>query len=392
MSLRRFTWFLSHLHLNDNSMIKSRDDPDFDRLHKVRPFLDHLQSKFLQLYSPTEHQAIDESMIKFKGRQSMKQYVPLKPIKRGYKVWVRADDNGYTCESEVYTGKARGTTEHGLGGSVVTKLSEKIQGKGYKVYADNFFSSVGLAKSLSDKGIGYCGTIRSNRRHLPALTEDKKLKRGNFDWRMDEAGISLVKWMDTKALSFISNFELPSHEVPISRKNKDGSTTVVSGPSVASSYRNHMGAVDKADMLKSLYEIDRKSHKWWHRIFFHFLDVAVVNASIIFKQMSDESMTLKTFKRRIIAGLINSKGLKRSRESEDMSVNAMNLNSKTKESVAPEIRKDASEHLPHLGNTFRRCNNCSTKKEPHRTKWMCPLCNVPLCNSAKRNCFTVYHS
>ena len=209
---------------------------------------------------------------------------------------------------------------------------------------------------------------------------------------MDEAGISLVKWMDTKAVSFISNFELPSHEVPIYRKNKDGSTTVVSGPSVASSYRNHMGAVDKADMLKSLYEIDRKSHKWWHRIFFHFLDVAVVNASITFKQMSDESMTLKTFKRRIIAGLIKSKGLKRSRESEDMSVNAMNLNSKTKESVAPEIRKDASEHLPHLGNTFRRCNNCSTKKEPHRTKWMCPLCNVPLCNSAKRNCFTVYHS
>ena len=166
----------------------------------------------------------------------------------------------------------------------------------------------------------------------------------------------------------------------------------MSGPSVASSYRTHMGAVDKADVLKSLNEIGRKSHKWWHRIFFHYLDVAVVNASIIFKQMSDESMTLKTFKRRIITGFIKSKGLKRYRESEDISGNVMNLNSNTKEYVATEIRKDASELLPHLLNTFRRCNNCNTKKEPHRTKWISPLCNVSLCNSAKRNCFTAYHS
>lgn len=174
MSLRRFTWFLANLQVNDNTTMKDKTHPDFDRLHKIRPLLNHLNQKYLDLYSPTEHQSIDESMIKFKGRHSMKQYMPLKPIKRGYKVWVRADDNGYTSEFEIYTGKSGGCTEHGLGGSVVSKLSEKLQGKGYKVYAANFFSSFGLAKSLGDKGIGYCGTIRSNRRHMPELTEDKK--------------------------------------------------------------------------------------------------------------------------------------------------------------------------------------------------------------------------
>ena len=35
--------------------------------------------------------SIDEAMIKFKGRSSLKQYVSLKPIKRGIKAWVRAD-------------------------------------------------------------------------------------------------------------------------------------------------------------------------------------------------------------------------------------------------------------------------------------------------------------
>ena len=39
-----------------------------------------------------------------------------------------------------------------------------------------------------------------------------------------------------------------------------------------------MGYVDKADMLKSLYVLDRKSKNWWHRIVFYFLDVALVNS------------------------------------------------------------------------------------------------------------------
>ena len=36
----------------------------------------------------------------------MKQYMPLKPVKRGFKVWVREDAiTGYFCDLEVYVGK-----------------------------------------------------------------------------------------------------------------------------------------------------------------------------------------------------------------------------------------------------------------------------------------------
>ena len=38
---------------------------------------------------------IDQSMILFKGRNSLKQYNPMKSIKRGYKVWSMADMDGY---------------------------------------------------------------------------------------------------------------------------------------------------------------------------------------------------------------------------------------------------------------------------------------------------------
>ena len=38
----------------------------------------------------------------------MKQYLPLKPLKRGFKVWAMADSlNGYLYDFKVYTGATR---------------------------------------------------------------------------------------------------------------------------------------------------------------------------------------------------------------------------------------------------------------------------------------------
>ena len=79
----------------------------------------------------------------------MKQYMPMKPVKLGFKVWVRADSyNGHVCEFECYTGKKGDTTEVGLGGSVVTRLTRDLVGKSYHIYMDSFFSSVYLYQKL----------------------------------------------------------------------------------------------------------------------------------------------------------------------------------------------------------------------------------------------------
>ena len=69
-------------------------------------------------------------MIKFQGRSSLKQYMPMKPTERGIKVWVRADSkNGYFSQFEMYTGKKKGAVEHQLGTRVVKDLTEDLKGK-----------------------------------------------------------------------------------------------------------------------------------------------------------------------------------------------------------------------------------------------------------------------
>lgn len=76
---------------------------DYDKLHKLRPLLDLLNENIGKIYDPSSFVTVDESMIKFKGRCVLKQYMPLKPIKRGYKVWCLV--TGFIVAFIVYTGK-----------------------------------------------------------------------------------------------------------------------------------------------------------------------------------------------------------------------------------------------------------------------------------------------
>ena len=64
--------------------------------------------------------AIDEAMIPFKGRSTLKQCMPLKSVRRGIKVWALADSlNRFVSEFDVYAGKK-------------TNAVEKLRGRCYK--------------------------------------------------------------------------------------------------------------------------------------------------------------------------------------------------------------------------------------------------------------------
>ncbi|XP_071057540.1 piggyBac transposable element-derived protein 5-like [Onthophagus taurus] len=116
-----------------------------------------------------------------------------------------------------------------------------------------------------------CGTVKRGRRDLPpSITNDKDLRRGKSDYRVSLDGIVYVKWKDTKAVNFLCNHMNSTEQSHTTRKQKDGTLQEIACPKLVVSYR--------FDMLKSLYEIDRKSKKWWHRIFWYLLDAAVVNA------------------------------------------------------------------------------------------------------------------
>ncbi|KAL4118965.1 hypothetical protein QTP88_011843 [Uroleucon formosanum] len=64
-------------------------------------------------------------MIAFTGSTTMKQYMPLKPIKHGFKVWVIAYSvTGYMLGFDIYTGKsAESEVNIGLGLSLSNNVT-----------------------------------------------------------------------------------------------------------------------------------------------------------------------------------------------------------------------------------------------------------------------------
>lgn len=180
ISRKRFLEIQRFLHFTDNETIIPRGDPGYDRLAKVRPVIEALQKSFLESYRPHRENSIDEAMVKFKGRSALKQYVPKKPTKRGFKVWVRADAiNGYVCDFQVYTGKndSGETSETNLGAKVVKALSQPLVGGHYHLYYDNFFSSVQLFDDLLEDGLYACGTFRRDRKGIPDVIKTTQLRK-----------------------------------------------------------------------------------------------------------------------------------------------------------------------------------------------------------------------
>lgn len=367
MARDRFSWLLANLHLNDNSVQPGRDSPKYDKLYKVRPLLDILTDTYKNSLKPSKNQSIDESMIRFKGRSMLKQYMPNKPVKRGYKVWTRAEESGYICQFQIYTGKVGQIAETNLGRRVVEDLTRDLVGKGYHIYFDNFFNSVELQKSLQTAMIYACGTVRKGRKHLPTdIAVDKDLKRGESDWRVSMDGLTFVKWKDNRPVQFLSNYLNPTEIDFVPRKKKDGSVENIACPGLVKLYNTHMGYVDKADMFKSLYEVDRKSKKWWHRILFHFIDLSLVNACILYKKRTDSptQLNLKDFRMSVALGLVGAE------------LNVMKKGRPTKivhhfkRTVPYEVRYDSCAHMPIHGKPGR-CGFCSSNAEPHKSRWHC---------------------
>lgn len=185
MSFKRFKQFVTVcLHLNDNATAAKRREPVFDRMRKVRSLIDIVNTNTQHEYCPHREISIDEAIVGFKGRNSMKQYMPMKPTKRGFKMWNAHDaHNGLTLVIQPYTGSVRGETQGGA--SIVKSVANFLMDKGHYLFYDNYFSSVELASDLADRGTFTIATTRADRRGWPQQLKDmktlnKQLQRGEY--------------------------------------------------------------------------------------------------------------------------------------------------------------------------------------------------------------------
>ena len=313
----------------------------------------------------------------------MKQYLPKKPIKRGFKIWVRADGhNGYVCEFECYTGRKGDTTEVGLGGSVVTRLTRDLVGKSCHIFVDSFFSSVTLYHRLLSDNIYCTGTLLSNRRNFPPDLKDVAKrglgKRGDKVARQD-GNVSVCVWQDTRPVTFMSSGHNPDHTKCVPRKRVDGSIMHVDCPVCIVDYNKYMGGVDRGDQLRKYYHVHVKSRKYYKYIFWFVFEVCVLN-SFILSHYSPCNLPISSylsFRLQLARELIG-----------DYCSRKRHTISKT---VIHHHLVVNTPHFPCKAPSKRRCKHFPCKGQ---TIWYCRTCDMHLCHTGDHttDCFLKHHA
>ncbi|XP_068723941.1 piggyBac transposable element-derived protein 4-like [Montipora capricornis] len=209
MSRTRFLQILRYLHFVDNSLAPEPDSPNFNKLYNIQPLLDLIIQRFRAVYRPERQLAVNENLIKFKGKIGFRQFIPIKPGRLGVKAFTLAESTScYVLESKVYARKKANVVQKNLGKRAVMLLMEPFLDKGYHVFTDNYYTSVGLFEELKDRKTLACGTVRSNRLGLPKdiwdlkAKEIKSLKRGESLYRQKDT-LTCVTWRDRKLVSVL---------------------------------------------------------------------------------------------------------------------------------------------------------------------------------------------
>ncbi|CAJ0940272.1 unnamed protein product [Ranitomeya imitator] len=262
MKRTRFEAIQKILHFGDNAQCPPRDDPNFDRLYKIRTVIEHFSRKFAEAYTPQRDIAIDESLVHFKGRLKFRQYLPSKRSRYGIKLYKLCEStSGYTHRFRVYEGKDTQINPPecppilGVSGKIVWELQHPLLDKGYHLYIDNFYTSIPLFKALSARGTAACGTVRKNQRGLPKPLIGQMLRKGESRAKCSD-NMLVVKYKDKRDVLILTTIHRDNSTLVTVR----GTTTQVPEPDCILDYNRYMGGVDLSDQVLQPYSAMRKAY------------------------------------------------------------------------------------------------------------------------------------
>jgi hypothetical protein len=196
-----FLHILRYLPFSNNQNSTDNNDPNYNKLWKIRRIFEMLNDVYSKYLAPTEHVTEDEVIVLYKGKVNFERHMPKKHKRFGIKIYKLCHMSGYTYDVHVYLWKkrTRSTADMTATHATVRHLTRKVEGHGHKLYLDNFFSSPDLLDDLTKRKINCCGTVRQNRKGMPRdlLPGNNRLKRGDILSRTRDDLTAMV-WRDKR--------------------------------------------------------------------------------------------------------------------------------------------------------------------------------------------------
>ena len=376
MARDRYQYILSNLHFYDMLKRENREAQYVkDKMRRIQLVFDHLRSSFSNAHNPSKNLVIDESLVLWRGNILLRQYIPSERHRFGLKLFVLCDcKSGFLQDLILYTGKDTqigGTETFGVSGAVVLELLEQYLGRGHTLFIDNWYTSPLLAEELLKYDTGICGTVKRNRKHMPTLDQTLQTKEVIF---FQDKNVLLTTWQDKREVNVLSTVHNP---VVIKTKSKAHRSWVWK-PECVIDYNVNMRLVDQSDGMIASVECVRPTEKWYKKLFFHMIDIAVLNSHILHRNVTGSGNTLSIFARNLARQIIGEYVPAPLRSSST-------FNSRPHERLT-------GRHFPEKIPTRKRCHVCYNSPDGSKnvkTSGQCRECQKALCLP---DCFTLYHT
>ena len=205
---------------------------------------------------------------------------------------------------------------------------------------------------------------------------------GSMRWERD--GVCLAEqWKDNRPVTILTSIDNANDFVMVARKEKVGNAwreINVKQPKAIEHYNNYMNAVDRSDQIISKNCALRKCMRWWKTLFFHMIDIAIVNSYILFQLHCAEHPDNEALKRPQKFSIAEYR--------EELVRDLAGLNEYGPPPVFKPPTREPGEfvtvHIPKFTDTKRNCKVCyaATKKEMKVRS----CSNAPQCNNVYLHC------
>uniref|UniRef100_A0A0B7B5W3 PiggyBac transposable element-derived protein domain-containing protein n=1 Tax=Arion vulgaris TaxID=1028688 RepID=A0A0B7B5W3_9EUPU len=352
-------------------------EPGAESKHKIEPFLNAMVGSFQDAFYPFQNLSIDEMVIGFKGRWKYKQFNASKPHKHHIKSFGLCDSaTGYVYNILLYFGKetsyAPDVDKDGLQAVKVFQTLLKNIEKGHTIFADRYYTALPVITYLLDREIYFTGTVMSNRKKLPQGLKDLKLKHRESKWFLDEAKrVMCVAWRDKKA---------KKHCVLASSLASAENVVGNDKPFVIDCYNQSMNGCDKADQNIAYYcNFERRSKKWWKKIFFWLFEIAQYNSFILYKlsHLDEQKTGFRDFKSMLVQQLLEHTA-------------PLRMEITISDPLRCNVYSESAMHLVEYITKDRKCLVCSTPAKLKRTNFICSGC-TDRPHLHPKTCFAFYH-
>lgn len=171
-------------------------------------------------------------------------------------------------------------------------------GKGHHVFADRYYTTYNLIEYMTQKKMLYTGTLMLNRK---GFSPELKLPIQHLESKYfrSDRGMLACMWKDKKTRNPVVLVSTASSKGDVEVRNTRRNQLRIK-PKVVHDYNESMNGCDKLDQMISYYNnFDRKTVKWWKRLFMWIIEISQINACIIYTLSRPETNSLEGLQKKL---------------------------------------------------------------------------------------------